>query len=89
MNYLDYFQSVPYSYTSNILEPHSHSGCIARQAQYIPASMPYSNKWNSRRSLNGGYDDHSVDSPRRTICTFCLSELRKTNVGLDAENLKS
>ena len=76
-------------YTSDnlFLDPRSKSGCIIRQ-QYSPSPTLYSSKWNYRRSYMGQTETNSaalIENHRRTICTFCLSELRKSNTIPDIE----
>ena len=65
-----------------ISDPHSSSSCVVRQEQYTSRPSVYSSKWNSRRSFMGHSESapiSNVETPRRTICTFCLSEIRKLN----------
>ena len=73
-------------------DSHSNSTCIIRQQQYLPRSSVYSSKWNSRRN-SAGYCENtlvtSLEIPRRTICTFCLADVRKSNTLPDADKSKN
>ena len=87
LDYLEYFK--PYKIL--ISDPQINSACVVRQEQYTTRPSVYSSKWNTRRSLNGYSESSSitnVETPRRTICTFCLADIRKTNSLPDFDSRK-